>query len=132
MTGVNNSKYRALLIEPDRYLARIYAKVLKRNGVDAFSVSTAQKAISEIDKINPDIIVLELQLPFNNGIEFLYELRSHADLQDTKVIVWSYISDIELKLTPKQASILSISKHLYKPNTSVNKLVDVILENLQK
>lgn len=121
-------KNKVLLIEPDSFLAKIYVQAIESEGIIVQSASKAQEAISAIDKIKPDLIVLELQLPSNNGIEFLYELRSYSDLQDIKVIVLSFISSLELALTPKQAQILNIYKHLYKPKTSVSELVEAVNE----
>lgn len=128
----DKKKNKVLLIEPDSFLAKIYVQAIEREGIIVQRTSKAQEAISVIDKIKPNLIVLELQLPSNNGIEFLYELRSYSDLQDIKVIVLSFISSLELALTPKQTQILNIYKHLYKPKTSVSKLAEVVNEVFER
>lgn len=126
------STNKVLLIEPDIVLANIYTKALNKKGIEVHSVSMAQSAISLIDKIKPGLIILELCLPANNGIEFLYELRSYPDLKYIKVIVLSYTSKTELRISPNQAKILNIYRYLYKPSTSVSKLVEVVVSGLQK
>ncbi len=128
---LKNINQKVLLIEPDRVLANIYSKALSKSGVDVHITSMAQSAISMIDRVKPKLIILELCLPTNNGIEFLYELRSYPDLQEIKVIVLSYTSEIEFRVSPRQAKILNISKYLYKPSTSVSKLVEVVVKILQ-
>ena len=106
---------RILLIEPDRVLGEIYESSLRHRGHEVVWRTSAQAAIAACDEQLPDAIVLELQLPSHNGVEFLYELRSYGDLQAVPVIVLSHVPPVLRALSPVLWEQLGISAYLYKP-----------------
>lgn len=116
-----------LIVEPDRVLAETYYQALTAAGHDVVVTPSAQTAIMVTDQINPDIIILELQLIEHSGVEFLYELRSYVDWQNTPVIIQSQVSPREFnsnsKLLKQQLGIIT---YLYKPQTSLSRLVEAV------
>lgn len=80
-----------LLIEPDKILSENYRLSFQKSGYKIQITHDAQAAIYAVDKIKPDLIVLEIQLASHSGIEFLYELRSYSDWQNIPVIILSLI-----------------------------------------
>jgi DNA-binding response OmpR family regulator len=120
-----------LVIEPDRVLAETYYEALTSAGHGVVVTPSAQTAIMVADEINPDIIVLEIQLIEHSGIEFLYELRSYADWQNIPVIIQTQVPPGEFagnrRLLKKQ---LGITTYLYKPQTSLRQLVGAVAEYL--
>ena len=103
-----------LLLEPDIVLSRIYAKALEQVG----------------HKVSSVLVVLELQLPIHNGVEFLYEFRSYAEWQKTPVIVQSFVPPSEFKLTPSLWRGLGIAIYLYKPRASLQQLLNSVQDQL--
>jgi len=63
------------------------------------------------------IILLDLNMPRMNGIEFLRELRADADLAQTPVIVLTTSNDERDKI---DAYNLNVAGYLLKPVTFVN------------
>lgn len=122
---------KILLIEPDKMLADNYSYVLERAGHAVSWQPTAQSAIHHTDQDKPDLIILELQLPSHNGIEFLYELRSYPE--------WQNIPAIILSLVPQESAIgearilkqLGVRHFLYKPQTKLQQLVRVVNRTLE-
>jgi DNA-binding response OmpR family regulator len=119
-----------LLLEPDIVLSNIYIKALEQVGHKVSPVFDAQAAINVIDNLSPDLVILELQLPIHNGVEFLYELRSYAEWQKTPVIVQSFVPPSEFKSTPSLWRGLGIVTYLYKPRTSLQQLLNSVQEQL--
>lgn len=115
-------KYNILLVEPDYLLANIYKSHLENFNYSVRVCGGVQGAINEIDKLKPDIIVLELQLSSHNGYEFLYEIRSYIDWQDIPVVVHSMLPEADLDITLVAKEELGIAGYLYKPDTSLDKL----------
>jgi DNA-binding response OmpR family regulator len=117
---------RVVLVEPDKLLAETYGQVCKQAGVTVHTENNAQDAILAIDKYHPKLIVLELQLANHNGVEFLYELRSHSDWQKIPVLLHTLIpaTDLQINATIKQQ--LGIAGYLYKPQTSLRALLSEI------
>lgn len=121
---------KILLVEPDILLGKTYQSYLQTNGYSVRLCGDVQKAIDYIDKSTPDLIILELQLAAHNGYEFLYELRSYVEWQTIPVIIHSMIPDHVLGIGSTVMEELGVSAYLYKPTTSLNKLLYTAEHNL--
>ena len=119
---------RILLVEPDSVLAETLCIQLALSGHSPLLAHDAQRAI-EAMSARPDLMVLEVQLINHNGLELLYELRSYPDLQDIPVIVYSFISESAVRVSP-DAARLNIAQYLYKPATSFARLAQAIEQTL--
>jgi DNA-binding response OmpR family regulator len=80
---------RILLVEDDPWIADCYHLWLSQDGHDIRHSRDAQEALDMVDDELPDVIVLDLFLPFANGVQLLHTLRSHADLSSVPVILCS-------------------------------------------
>ena len=115
-----------LLVEPDYVLAKFYKHALERVGHSVTHVVTAQSAVSAADANMPDIVVLEMQLAGHSGAAFLYEFRTYSDWLSIPVIIHTLIPPIKMKVFEKSLEELGIAACLYKPQTSLRKLVDSV------
>jgi CheY-like chemotaxis protein len=77
------------------------------NGREALSMLRAEKGT-----VHPDVILLDLNMPKMNGIEFLKELRSDAALKGIKVFIMTTSAEIADRDTAEQ---LGISGYIIKP-----------------
>jgi len=120
-----------LLIEPDRLLAESYVQALRSAGHKVNAASGAQAAIMAADAVQPDLVILELQLVEHSGIEFLYEFRSYPDWQDVPVLIHTHVPSAEFndswKLLKEE---LGVRDYLYKPHTSLRRLTASVSEHL--
>jgi DNA-binding response OmpR family regulator len=122
-----------LLIEPDRLLANTFEQALSREGYEVISVSTGQEAIYAIDERLPQLVVLELQLPAHNGLEFLYEFRSYPEWQEVPVIINTNISLNELAAAEDVLyNELGVRSWHYKPKTTIKLLLRYVNDQLQE
>lgn len=113
-----------LYVEPDVVLARVYEEALQASGYSVCAVLSAQAAVSAADDMLPDIVILELQLPRHNGLEFLYEFRSYPDWHQVPVLIHSMVPAGEFMLVQDYSrQFLGICGYLYKPQTSLAELV---------
>lgn len=116
-----------LLIEPDTVLAKIYRQAIEAKNHTVVAVPTAQAAVHAADTRLPDLVVLEMQLVSHSGVEFLYELRSYDDWQDMPVIIHSLVPPGEfIGSWPLLQEQLGVRKYLYKPKTSLAKLLRTV------
>lgn len=120
-----------LLVEPDTVLAKTYAASFQKSGHHMLRAQDAQSAINACDAVRPDCVVLEIQLPGHNGVEFLYELRSHADWQNIPVIILSQLAVDRIGLDEIKMTELGVKAFCYKPETSLITLQTMIDETLR-
>ncbi|SRR5581483_6743079 len=121
-----------LLVEPDAVLARTYRSALESCGHVVRVAVSAQAAVAAADEQRPDIVVLELQLPRHNGIEFLYEFRSYVDWQPIPVVAHTMVPPGDIAIAqPALREALGVGVYLYKPQTTLRELTQKIAEALE-
>lgn len=114
---------RILLVEPNRALAKVYTDAFTTEGYAVTHAVSAQSAIDAADKSSPDVVVLELQLPRHNGIEFLHEFRSYPEWSSVPVVVLTLIAPNRITPVAKELERdFGIVAILYKPKTTLDVL----------
>lgn len=78
-----------LLVEDEPWLGELYQHLLIKSGYQVIWCQDGYEAIDSIDIRPPKLIVLDLLLPWANGIQLLHELASHSDLVRIPVIIYS-------------------------------------------
>jgi DNA-binding response OmpR family regulator len=67
---------RILIVDDDETVLQTFAKALTLEGYDVRVAASPLTGLQEIEETPPDAILLDLRMPFVNGIGFLYRLRS--------------------------------------------------------
>jgi two-component system, OmpR family, response regulator len=76
-----------LVIDDNVNLARGFAMALESAGYRAFVAHTADEGLWMARQEHPNAIVLDLRMPYINGIGYLYRLREIPGLSETPVMV---------------------------------------------
>lgn len=117
-----------LIIDPDIQVCELLSDYLEHD----FSVVTvvdSQQAIHQADRIKPDIIILELAIPDQNGLAFLHEFRSYEEWQSIPIILHTMIppkADVDIHAWRD----LGVKEYLYKPTTNLKKLKEIIFNQI--
>lgn len=77
----------ALIIEDDPTLGKIYSTALKGAEFDSLLDADGNLYPGIIERRLPDIIFLDLQLPYASGVDILKDLRAHPEWKDIPVVV---------------------------------------------
>jgi DNA-binding response OmpR family regulator len=76
LTSANVSEQpRVLLVEDDQRLAELVRSYLQGNGFQVAVESRGDRVVARVQSESPDVIVLDLGLPGQNGFEVCRELR---------------------------------------------------------
>lgn len=67
---------RIAIVEDDVYMREELENLLKKNGYEVFSILDVENVISCIISYSPDLILLDINLPFYSGFELCKELKS--------------------------------------------------------
>ena len=76
-----------LVVEDDEPLRNLMESLLLMEGFEVRSAVDGPQALRLIDEQTPDLIVLDLMLPWMNGIEVLTALRQQPHLLTVPVLV---------------------------------------------
>ena len=85
--GVGGEKLRVLLVEDEPQLRRLLREMLERDGFAVGEAEDGVKALDEVDRWAPDIVVLDLDLPRLDGYGVLTHLRARRATEQLPVLV---------------------------------------------
>lgn len=121
---------RILILDQDKLYVRSITSQLIKNGYSVDVAFNAQSAIAKIDKVEPDLILCEVLLTGHNGLEFMHELRSYPEWQGIPLIVLSRIDKLDIQITKKNMMDYGIIDVWYKPEVSMQSLLEKIERTL--
>lgn len=87
------AKTKLLLVEDDPWLSELEMDVLTEAGYDVTLAPHAPSAISKIDDVRPDVIVLDVLLTGSTAFALLHELQSYDDTEKIPVILCTNMAE---------------------------------------
>lgn len=122
MNNKENNAINILLVEDDEIdiqsVARVVNKIdmpinlnVARNGLDALNQLSTAAGLKRM-KLMPNLIILDINMPKMNGVEFLEKLRTFSKLNVAKIIILTTSNDIKDRLI---FSNLKVDAYLTKP-----------------
>jgi two-component system OmpR family response regulator len=71
---------RVVYVEDDARLARLTSQYLGSHGVEVVLVARGDLAVAEVERVCPDVVLLDLMLPGVDGVEICRRLRQRLDV----------------------------------------------------
>jgi two-component system response regulator MprA len=117
---------RVLIVDDDESVLQTFAKALTLEGYDVRVAASPLTGLRDLEETPPDAILLDLRMPFVNGIGFLYRLRAQAAHRHTPVAIitgdsciddpaMSELRDLEAQVVFKPLwleEVISVTKNL--------------------
>ena len=86
-------KWKVALVEDDRRLARAVTTGLGQEGYTVRAVDSASRGLELVRQWNPDVVLLDLMLPDNDGPELFESFRAETDAALVGISARSSVSD---------------------------------------
>ena len=119
---------KILIVEDEKILAEIYRDKFTEAGFEVLVTFEAKEGLKIAKEEKPDLIVLDILLPRENGVYFLTELRNDLEISSIPVVVFSNFDDPEIKRT---ALRLGVKDYLIKTNYTPKEIVAKIKNYLK-
>ena len=87
--------YHILIIEDEVELLKPITHLLEANGFRVSSCTRSEKAVEAVKKIKPDLILLDLALPYLSGFEICKKIRLFSDIPIIIISGKSTAKDLE-------------------------------------
>jgi len=120
---------KILLIEDEKDLIKMYERKLSQEGFNVVVAMEAREGLRVVKKEKPDLIILDILLPRENGIYFLERLRKLPEVFSIPVFAFSNYDD---PMTKKRAIELGAKDYLIKTNHTPKEVVKRIKSYLKK
>lgn len=96
-------KAQILVIDDDTNLLRVMGVLLERSDYGFHSATNGVEGLSLAESVRPDLIVLDMAMPFMKGTEVCRRLRQHTHTSQTPILIMSNLESIDDKLAGFQA-----------------------------
>lgn len=119
---------KVLLIEDDRFIMAMYSAKFVAAGLAVAGSMSAAEGLAEAQSFKPDIIVLDIMLPDEDGISVLKKLKRSKTTAGIPVVVLSNISDPKFR---EQSLIYGAIDYWIKAYVEPQEVVEKILKILK-
>lgn len=113
-----------LVVEDNATIGGLLVALLREEGYRALRAWDGREALKMARDRRPDLIVLDLSLPYRDGVEVLRELRGNEDTVDAPIVV---VSGSALQLTPDDRAL--VTDTVSKP-FDIDRLMNVFRRHL--
>jgi twitching motility two-component system response regulator PilH len=103
---------RILIIDDDEVVCYGVKSILGKEGYEVMALPNAKDIIAQVNKFKPDIILLDLSMPFIGGIEVCEMLNEDPNLQGIPIIILSALDKQPDKLKAYKQGVV---EYLVKP-----------------
>lgn len=124
---MDKGKQKIVLLEDEKLLSEAVKDKLTREGYHVLTAFNGKEGIKIIKENKPDLILLDLIMPFKDGKEVLKELKNIPDLKEIPVII---LSNLGQDSGIEQAKDLGAVDYLIKSNLKIKELVNKIKKYL--
>ena len=93
----------ALIVDDEPALRHVLARCLQRRGFVVLEAADNAAAMWYLEQHRPTIITTDMYRAGGTGIEFITQVRAHADLQQVPILFLSGSASAEVRLAAKQA-----------------------------
>jgi PAS domain S-box-containing protein len=124
----SRAKASILLIERDPELANVIANQLASDDVRIWKATSAADALSIMDALNPDLIVLEIELQEGDASELIERMRHDERHRHQRLVIYT-----TRELTPDELTRLTLgeTRYLQKSRTSAEEFRGLVYEMLE-
>lgn len=115
------------IIEDDLAIAQMYRMKFE---VEGFEVETAENGalgLELLEKMQPDIVLLDLMMPELNGEEVLEKARATDWGKDLRVIILTNLSEQE---APAKLKELGVTRYIVKAEMTPKQVAELVKQEL--
>lgn len=104
--------WKILIVDDDISILRSYQKYLESEGFSVFTAKDGEEGFSKTVKENPDIILMDINMPVKTGLELLEDLNKEFGISMPLIIMLTAYGDLEAAV---KATRLGAYDFLTKP-----------------
>lgn len=120
---------KVAIVEDDQAISQMYRFKFEAEGYEVETAENGKLGLELIEKMKPDIVLLDLMMPEMNGDEVLAKMRSTAWGKNIKVVVLTNMGEQEI---PEAVKSLGVSHVILKAAMTPRQVAEVVKTELAK
>lgn len=120
-------KKKILVIEDDPFMVDLICKELEKTGAESIVAKTGAEGIEKFKETRPDLIVLDIILPDQDGFDVLRAIRRAEEGSKAKVIILSNVAEGS---NVEEAKRLGVDDYMIKSNFSLAEVIERVKKYL--
>jgi CheY-like chemotaxis protein len=119
---------RILVVDDENIFRETLSVMLEQSGYRVSTAKDGEEALAMLDRITPDLILLDVHMPHLDGIAFLRQLRSHPKRKNVPVILLTCIEDLDRVLRMED---IGIKEYILKSAFSLEDVLSKISRHVR-
>ncbi|MCL6520157.1 MAG: response regulator [Armatimonadota bacterium] len=78
---------KILAVDDEKHIVRLVQVNLERQGYEVVTASDGKEALQKVEEERPDLVILDVMMPYMDGFEVLQNLRRNPSTRDIPVIM---------------------------------------------
>jgi two-component system, OmpR family, alkaline phosphatase synthesis response regulator PhoP len=78
---------KILAVDDEKHIVRLVQVNLERQGYEVITASDGKEALEKVASEHPDLLVLDVMMPYMDGFEVLQNLRRNPETREIPVIM---------------------------------------------
>lgn len=122
-----NKNIKILIAEDDKFLVKVLSNKFRRKGFNVIISSNGNETVNKIKAEKPDLVLLDLIMPYKNGFDVLEEVKTDKKFKDIPIII---LSNLGQKSDIERGKKLGAIDYLIKSNLSISEVMSKVNEAL--
>jgi DNA-binding response OmpR family regulator len=117
------------IIEDDAVISQMYRMKFEAEGYEVQMAGNGRIGVELVEKMRPDIILLDLRMPEMDGAQALTQIRKHDWGKDIPVLILTNVGEEE---APKELEHLNVLNYIVKADLTPRQVTEKVKEALAK
>lgn len=118
---------KVAIIEDDPVISQMYRMKFEAEGFEVMMAGNGKLGVALVEKMRPDVILLDLRMPEMTGAEALALIRKETWGKDIPVLILTNVGEEE---APASLKTLGVDSYIVKADLTPSQVVDRVKEAL--
>lgn len=118
-----------LIAEDDEFIRDIYNRIFSVNGYSVILAANGVEALEKMEEITPDLILLDIMMPYQNGKEVFKKIKQDDKLKNVPVV---FLTNVSAQDDLEQELLDQADKYLIKAHFTPKEVLEEVIPLIKK
>lgn len=118
-----------LIAEDDEFIRDIYNRIFSTNGYTVHLAVNGVEALEKLEEFVPDLILLDIMMPYQNGKEVFKKIKQDERLKDVPIV---FLTNVSAQDDMEQELLDQADKYLIKAHFTPKEVLEEVIPLIKK